>query len=196
MTTAATAIISPNFSPLFSIPSKKHPKMAVSVAAAIPRTIVGTTRSSSSENPKISNLSSLQFPSELRTFGIRNQCLKSKLRHRTLTLVASKNQTVSSFGELLENSDKPVLVDFYATWCGPCQFMVPILEQVSTSMIDKIQVVKIDTEKCPSIADKYRIEALPTFILFKDGKPHDRFEGAMAADQLIQRIEASLQVKQ
>lgn len=53
--------------------------------------------------------------------------------------------------------------------------MVPILNEVSTSMKDKIQVVKIDTEKYPSIADKYKIEALPTFILFKDGKPHDRF---------------------
>lgn len=53
--------------------------------------------------------------------------------------------------------------------------MVPILEKVSAALIDKVQVVKIDTEKYPAIADKYRIEALPTFILFKDGKPLDRF---------------------
>lgn len=53
--------------------------------------------------------------------------------------------------------------------------MVPILNEVSTRLQDKIQVVKIDTEKYPSIADKYKIEALPTFIVFKDGKPHDRF---------------------
>ena len=59
--------------------------------------------------------------------------------------------------------------------CGPCQFMVPVLNEVSTRMKDKIQVVKIDTEKYPSIADKYRIQALPTFIIFKDGEPHDRF---------------------
>lgn len=59
--------------------------------------------------------------------------------------------------------------------CGPCQLMVPILEEVSASMKDKIQIVKIDTEKYPSIANKYRIEALPTFILFKDGKPSNRF---------------------
>lgn len=59
--------------------------------------------------------------------------------------------------------------------CGPCQFMVPILNEVSTRLKDKIQVVKIDTEKYPSIADKYRIEALPTFIMFKDGEPYDRF---------------------
>lgn len=59
--------------------------------------------------------------------------------------------------------------------CGPCQFMVPVLEEVSTRLSDLIQVVKIDTEKYPSIATKYKIEALPTFIIFKDGEPFDRF---------------------
>ncbi|KAB1204716.1 Thioredoxin Y1, chloroplastic [Morella rubra] len=110
--------------------------------------------------------------------------------------VKAKKQTFSSFEDLLANSDKPVLVDFYATWCGPCQFMAPVLNDVSIQLKDKIQVVKIDTEKYPSIADKYRIEALPTFIIFKDGEPYDRFEGALTADQLIQRIENSLKVKQ
>ncbi|XWS21793.1 hypothetical protein CRYUN_Cryun30bG0085300 [Craigia yunnanensis] len=92
--------------------------------------------------------------------------------------------------------------------------MVPVLDQVSSTLKDKIQVVKIDTEKYPRIADKYGIQALPTFIIFKDGKPFDRFfiffnlkcfltcltsdhhEGASSADQLIQRIENSLSVKQ
>lgn len=59
--------------------------------------------------------------------------------------------------------------------CGPCQFMVPVLEEVSARLQDQIQIVKIDTEKYPSIANKYNIEALPTFIIFKDGKPFDRF---------------------
>ncbi|PNX98140.1 thioredoxin Y1 chloroplastic-like [Trifolium pratense] len=89
--------------------------------------------------------------------------------------VQAKKQTFSSFDDLLANSDKPVFVDFYATWCGPCQFMVPVLEEVSARLQDQIQIVKIDTEKYPSIANKYKIEALPTFIIFKDGKPFDRF---------------------
>ncbi|MBA0837284.1 hypothetical protein Goarm_009455, partial [Gossypium armourianum] len=89
--------------------------------------------------------------------------------------VEAKKQTFNSFDDLLANSDKPVLVDFYATWCGPCQFMVPVLNEVSATLKDKIQVVKIDTEKYPSIADKYNIQGLPTFIIFKDGKPLDRF---------------------
>lgn len=72
--------------------------------------------------------------------------------------------------------------------------MVPVLEEVSEKLREKILVVKIDTEKYVDIASKYRIEALPTFIIFKDGKPCYRFEGAMPANQLIERIEEALQV--
>ncbi|KAF3337288.1 thioredoxin Y [Carex littledalei] len=120
--------------------------------------------------------------------------LLAVIPRRTATRIEAKKQTFSSFDELLAQSDKPVLVDFYATWCGPCQFMVPVLEEVSEKLNDKIVVVKIDTEKYVNIASKYSIEALPTFIIFKDGKPCDRFEGALNANQLIQRIEEALQV--
>lgn len=114
---------------------------------------------------------------------------------RSATLrVEAKKQTFSSFDELLEKSEKPLLVDFYATWCGPCQYMVPILQEVSEKLGDKIQVVKIDTEKYTSIASRYRIEALPTFIIFKDGKPCYRFEGALPVDQMIEQIENALAV--
>ncbi|KAK3043888.1 hypothetical protein RJ639_000587 [Escallonia herrerae] len=149
----------------------------------------------SSSSSKLSYLSSLQFPRQLRLLGVQNKGFLSPSQPRTLSLVEAKKQTFSSLDELLANSDKPVLVDFYATWCGPCQIMAPVLNEVSTSMKDKIQVVKIDTEKYPSIADKYRIEALPTFIIFKDGEPCDRFEGALSADLLTQRIESTLKVK-
>ncbi|PWZ30562.1 Thioredoxin Y, chloroplastic [Zea mays] len=111
-----------------------------------------------------------------------------------LARVEAKKQTFSSFDELLEKSEKPLLVDFYATWCGPCQYMVPILQEVSEKLGDKIQVVKIDTEKYTSIASRYRIEALPTFIIFKDGKPCYRFEGALPVDQMIEQIENALAV--
>ncbi|XP_022894292.1 thioredoxin Y1, chloroplastic-like isoform X2 [Olea europaea var. sylvestris] len=152
--------------------------MAISVATAVvPGNVAVSSSSSVHSQIKFCHLSSLQFPNELRALTIRNRRLLSKLGPRTLPLVEAKKQTFSSFDDLLENADKPVLVDFYATWCGPCQFMVPILEQVSDSMSDKIQIVKIDTEKYPIIAEKYKIQALPTFILFKDGKPCDRFAG-------------------
>ncbi|XP_075509454.1 uncharacterized protein LOC142545907 [Primulina tabacum] len=170
--------------------------MAVSVSPAVTRTAVNTPPYATSVKGKFPLFSSLQFPKELRILNTRSKSLKCETRPRRLTLVASKEEIFASFDELLERSDKPVFVDFYATWCGPCQFMVPVLEEVSSLMKDKIQVVKIDTEKYPTIANEYKIEALPTFILFVDGKPCDRFEGAMAAEKLIERIETSLQVKQ
>ena len=94
----------------------------------------------------------------------------------------------SSFQDLLESTDVPVLVDFYATWCGPCQMMTPILEQVGANLRDRLQVVKIDTDKYPNIASKYQIEALPTLVLFKNGEPAERIEGVLQAPQLIQHL--------
>ncbi|MGQ4649851.1 thioredoxin [Lyngbya aestuarii] len=98
----------------------------------------------------------------------------------------------SNFSELLSGSEKPVLVDFYATWCGPCQMMVPILEQVNIQLKDHLQVVKIDTDKYPQIASQYDIEALPTLVLFKNSQPIERIEGVVGAEQLIERLQALL----
>ncbi len=98
----------------------------------------------------------------------------------------------SSFQDLLDNSPVPVLVDFYATWCGPCQMMSPILEQVGANLRDRLQIVKIDTDKYPGLASQYGIEALPTLVLFKNGQPADRIEGVLQAPQLVQRLSSRL----
>lgn len=98
----------------------------------------------------------------------------------------------SSFQELLSHSQVPVLVDFYATWCGPCQMMAPILEQVSAQMKNRLQVVKIDSDKYPGLASQYQIHALPTLVLFKNGEPVERIEGVMQASQLIQHLQTLL----
>lgn len=98
-------------------------------------------------------------------------------------------QQFNSFEELLSGSDLPVLVDFYANWCGPCQMMSPILEQVSAQMKQQLRVVKIDTDKYPQLASQHHIHALPTLVLFKQGKPVERIEGVMPADALIQRLQ-------
>lgn len=95
----------------------------------------------------------------------------------------------SSFEELLSGSDLPVLVDFYATWCGPCQIMVPILEQVSSQTKEKLMVVKIDTDNYPQLASQYHIDALPTLVLFKNGAEVHRIEGVMQPAQLIDRLQ-------
>ncbi|MFO5494191.1 MAG: thioredoxin [Cuspidothrix sp.] len=96
----------------------------------------------------------------------------------------------SSFEEMLSGSDVPVLVDFYADWCGPCQMMTPILQQVNLQLKDKLRIVKIDTEKYQNLASQYQIFALPTLVLFKEGKPVDRIEGVMQAPQLVQHLKS------
>lgn len=98
----------------------------------------------------------------------------------------------ASFEEMLTDSEMPVLVDFYAAWCGPCQMMGPVLEEVHTRLKNRIQIVKIDTEKYPELATDHRIYALPTLVLFKNGKPLQRFEGFLSAEHLIPKLESLL----
>ena len=101
-------------------------------------------------------------------------------------------QDFNSFEEMLAGSDVPVLVDFYASWCGPCQMMAPILEQVNAQLKPKLRVVKIDTDKYPQLASQYQIHALPTLVLFKEGKPVDRIEGVVQTPQLVQRLQSMI----
>jgi thioredoxin len=91
----------------------------------------------------------------------------------------------SSFQELLASSELPVLVDFYATWCGPCQMMAPILEQVGAQLKNRLKVVKIDSDKYPNLASQYQIQALPTLVLFVQGQPVERIEGVRSAEDII-----------
>lgn len=102
--------------------------------------------------------------------------------------MATKKQ-FSSFEDLISSSDLPLLVDFYAPWCGPCRMMAPIVEQVNTQMNQQLRVVKINTDNYPQLASKYQIHALPTLVLFKQGQPVERIEGAVSAAQLIQRLQ-------
>jgi thioredoxin len=101
-------------------------------------------------------------------------------------------KTFASFEEMLAGSERPVLVDFYADWCGPCRMMATILKEVGKQLKDDLTVVKIDTEKYPKIASQYQIHALPTLVLFKNGQPADRIEGVLAADALVQRVKPQL----
>ena len=95
----------------------------------------------------------------------------------------------NSFEEMLNSADSPILVDFYATWCGPCQMMASELEQVNIVLGQRLKIVKIDTDKYPHIASKYQVQALPTLMLFKEGRPVEKMEGAMPAHQLIPHLE-------
>ncbi|OKH35372.1 thioredoxin [[Phormidium ambiguum] IAM M-71] len=99
-------------------------------------------------------------------------------------------QEFTSFADLLSQSELPVLVDFYAEWCGPCKMMATILEQVNDELSDRLRIVKINSEKYPELASQYDIYALPTLILFKNAEPVERIEGVVQPKQLIQRLQS------
>ena len=92
------------------------------------------------------------------------------------------------FKELI-NSGKPVLVDFFATWCGPCQYMLPILEEVKGRVGDKAEIIKVDVDESPQIASEYQIRGIPTLILFKDGVAKWRQSGIVQARELERIID-------
>lgn len=89
-------------------------------------------------------------------------------------------------------SEKPVLVDFFATWCGPCRQLLPIITDVASEMSDKIKIVKMDVDEAPKTPDMFDIQSIPTLILFKDGKVVDRKNGTMSKSDLIQWINSSI----
>ena len=103
----------------------------------------------------------------------------------------AKIATNTSFDGLLE-SDKLVIVDFWAVWCGPCRMLSPLLDEVEEEMADKITVVKVNVDDADEIAMRYRIMSIPTLIFFKDGQMVDRTVGAMPKSVLLDKIEANL----
>jgi thioredoxin 1 len=90
---------------------------------------------------------------------------------------------VSSFQEII-NADTPVLVDFFAEWCGPCKMMAPELKKLVDMHGDSLRVIKVDVDKNPQAAMHYGVQGVPTLILFKNGKLLWRQSGAMSAGQL------------
>ena len=93
-----------------------------------------------------------------------------------------------SFAELIASPGMPVLVDFFATWCGPCKTMAPVLEQVAAQYQGKLRIIKIDIDKNPAVAQQYRVQSVPTLILFRQGQPVWRQAGAVPAPQLRQAL--------
>jgi thioredoxin 1 len=95
-------------------------------------------------------------------------------------------QKPKTFNDLIQG-ETPVLVDFFATWCGPCQMMQPILEDVA-SQVDNVKIIKVDVDKNPAAAQSFQVRGVPTLILFEKGKVKWRQSGVVPAHQLVQII--------
>lgn len=98
----------------------------------------------------------------------------------------------NSFDEIVINSDKPVIVDFWAEWCAPCKMIVPILEDISQLYPGKVVVAKCDVDYSPRVTAKYGIRNIPTVLFFKDGNVADKQVGAVPKDNFIKKLNALL----
>ncbi|MBK9224721.1 MAG: thioredoxin [Flavobacterium sp.] len=94
---------------------------------------------------------------------------------------------MSNFDTIIK-SEKPVLIDFFATWCGPCQALAPILKQVKDSLGDRITIVKIDVDKNQQMAAQYQVRGVPTMILFQAGRQLWRQSGVVSKEEIIKTI--------
>lgn len=104
----------------------------------------------------------------------------------------SKLVNNSQFYNKIRTSDKLVVMDFFATWCGPCKMLAPIFESLSNEMSDKVDFAKIDIDRSLEVVEEYKIVSVPTMIIFKNGKEVQRIVGFVPKEQIKSKIKAHL----
>jgi thioredoxin len=100
--------------------------------------------------------------------------------------------TDETFDRDVLHASRPVLVDFWATWCAPCRTVAPVLEELAVEYKDHVTVAKVDVDACPQVAARFRIQSIPTFVLFEGGKPLVAFQGAQPKARFVKMLEQHL----
>ena len=96
----------------------------------------------------------------------------------------------ATFDQVLSDSDVPILVDFWATWCGPCRMIVPVIEEIAAEQAEAVRIVKVDVDNNPELSNRFGIRYIPTLLFFKGGELKDRVVGLTSKADLISRLNA------
>lgn len=94
----------------------------------------------------------------------------------------------ATFDEEIGSSSEPVIVDFWAEWCGPCKLIAPVLDEIATEQAGKVRIAKLNVDDNPDIARRFDVMSIPTLIIFKDGEPQKRLVGAKGKGQLLEEL--------
>ncbi len=94
----------------------------------------------------------------------------------------------ATFDEEIGSSSEPVIVDFWAEWCGPCKMIAPVLDEIATEQAGKVRVAKLNVDDNPDVARRFDVMSIPTLIIFKDGEPQKRLVGAKGKGQLLEEL--------